>query len=137
MPWQIACQRSKPADGVGKGQQGAPGNTGPGLLASAASALGTAGRIAADAGANLAKGTAEVAKGKAVSLREAAAERIADTVGGKIAAAIREQGSTVMSAQPAPTFSDNSLAAGSSDDDLKSEVAAFANRDQGRNGTTA
>ena len=76
-----------------------------------------------------------------MSLREAASERIADTVGGKIAAAIREQGSssadTVMSAQPAPTFSDNSLAAGSSDDDLKSEVAAFANRDQGRNGTTA
>ena len=135
----------KPADGAGKeqqgGQQGTPGSTGPGLLASAASALGTAGRIAADAGANLAKGTAEVAKGKAVSLREAASERIADTVGGKIAAAIREQGSssadTVTSAQPAPTFSDNSLAAGSSDDDLKSEVAAFANRDQGRNGTTA
>lgn len=144
---KAAKNEPKPADGAGKGQQGgqqdAPGSTGPGLLASAASALGTAGRIAADAGANLAKGTAEVAKGKAVSLREAAAERIADTVGGKIAAAIREQGSssgdTVADApaQPAPTFSDNSLAAGSSDDDLKSEVAAFANRDQGRNGTTA
>ena len=91
----------------------------------------------------MAKGTVEVAKGKAVSLREAASERIADTIGGKIAAAIREQGSssadTVTDApvQAAPTFSDNSLAAGSSDDDLKSEVAAFANRDQGRNGTTA
>lgn len=144
---KAAKNESKPADGAGKGQQGgqqdAPGSTGPGLLASAASAFGTAGRIAADACANLAKGTAEVAKGKAVSLREAAAERIADTVGGKIAAAIREQGNssadTVADAptQPAPTFSNNSLAADSSDADLKSEVAAFANRNQGRNGTTA
>lgn len=140
---QAAKNEPKPAGGAGQGQQDAPGSTGPGLLASAASALGTAGRIAADAGANLAKGTAEVAKGKAVSLREAAAERIADTIGGKIAAAIREQGNSSADmvadapAQPAPTFSDNSLAAGSSDDDLKSEVAAFANRDQGRNGTTA
>ena len=140
---KAAKNEPKPADVAGKGQQGAPGSTGPGLLASAASALGTAGRIAADASANLAKGTAEVAKGKAVSLREAAGERIADTIGGKIAAAIREQGSSSADtvadapAHPAPTFSDNSLAAGSSDADLKSEVAAFANRDQGRNGTTA
>jgi len=137
---KTAKNEPKPTSGAG---QGAPGSTGSGLLASAASALGTAGRIAADAGANLAKGTVEVAKGKAVSLREAAGERIADTIGGKIAAAIREQGSssadTVTDApvQAAPTFSNNSLAAGSSDDDLKSEVAAFANRDQGRNGTTA
>jgi type IV secretion system protein VirB6/type IV secretion system protein TrbL len=140
---KAAKNEPKPADVAGKGQQGAPGSTGPGLLASAASALGTAGRIAADASANLAKGTAEVAKGKAVSLREAAGERIADTIGGKIAAAIREQGSSSADtvadapAHPAPTFSDNSLAAGSSDANLKSEVAAFANRDQGRNGTTA
>ena len=45
---KAAKNEPKPADGAGKGQQGgqqdAPGSTGPGLLASAASALGTAGR---------------------------------------------------------------------------------------------
>ena len=78
----------------GAGQQGgaAPSSTGPGLLASAASALGTAGRIAADTGANLAKGATDVAKAKAASIRDAALERIADTTGGKIAAAIKAQG---------------------------------------------
>jgi type IV secretion system protein TrbL len=153
---QAAKNEPKPAGGAAQQgeQQGSPGSTGPGMLASAgaalgaagrsaASALGTAGRIAADTGANLAKGTAEVAKAKAASLREAAAERIADTTGGKIAAAIRAQGSSSADTaadapvQPAPTFGDNSLAAGSSDADPKSEVAAFANRDQGRDGTTA
>ncbi|WP_134586075.1 P-type conjugative transfer protein TrbL, partial [Pseudomonas aeruginosa] len=71
------------------GQQAAPGSTGPGLLASAAAALGTAGRVTADAGANLVQGVGEVAKAKAASIRDAAVERIADTTGGKIAAAIR------------------------------------------------
>lgn len=138
-----AKNEPKPAGGAGQGQQAAPGSTGPGLLASAASALGTAGRIAADAGANLAKGTADVAKAKAASLREAAAERIADTTGGKIAAAIKAQGSgtaeniDVPDQQPAPSFGDNSLAGGPADADPESEVAAFANREQGRDGTTA
>lgn len=120
----------------GAGQQGgaAPGSTG--LLASAASALGTAGRIAADTGANLAKGTTEVAKAKAASIRDAALERIADTTGGKIAAAIKAQGSGGADqihtpAQPAPTFGGDSLAAGSRDADLEPEVAAFVNRDEG------
>ena len=144
---KAAKNEPKPAGGAGQGQQGgqqaAPGSTGPGLLASAASALGTAGRIAADAGANLAKGTADVAKAKAASLREAAAERIADTTGGKIAAAIKAQGSgtaeniDVPDQQPAPSFGDNSLAGGPADADPESEVAAFANREQGRDGTTA
>jgi type IV secretion system protein TrbL len=120
----------------GAGQQGgaAPGSTG--LLASAASALGTAGRIAADTGANLAKGTTGVAKAKAASIRDAALERIADTTGGKIAAAIKAQGSGGADqidtpAQPAPTFGGDSLAAGSRDADPESEVAAFVNRDDG------
>ena len=140
---KAAKNEPKPAGGAGQGQQAAPGSTGPGLLASAASALGTAGRIAADAGANLAKGTADVAKAKAASLREAAAERIADTTGGKIAAAIKAQGSgtaeniDVPDQQPAPSFGDNSLAGGPADADPESEVAAFANREQGRDGTTA
>jgi len=123
----------------GASQQGsaAPGSTaGTGLLASAASALGTAGRIAADAGANLAKGTADVAKAKAASLRDAAIDRIADTTGGKIAAAIKAQGiggadQIDTPAQPAPTFGGDSLAAASRE-------AAFANKNKDDdNGDTA
>ena len=63
--------------------------------------------------------------------------------GGKIAAAIKAQGSgtaeniDVPDQQPAPSFGDNSLAGGPADADPESEVAAFANREQGRDGTTA
>lgn len=35
------------------------------------------------------------------------------------------------------SFGDNSLAGGPADADPESEVAAFANREQGRDGTTA
>ena len=134
--------KTDPKSGDAGGQTGAPGSTGPGLLASAASALGTASRVAADTGANLARGTADVAKAKAASIRDAALERIADTTGGKIAAAIKAQGSGGADqidspAQPTPTFGGDNLAAGSRDADPESEVAAFANRDQGRDGTTA
>ena len=118
------------------GQTGAPGSTGPGLLASAVSALGTASRVATDTGANLAKGAAEVAKNKAASIRDAAVERIADTTGGKIAAAIKAQGNGGAEqidtpSQSAPKFGGDSQAAGSPDADLESEVAAFVNRDEG------
>ncbi|HFI1300722.1 P-type conjugative transfer protein TrbL [Escherichia coli] len=129
---------SKKAQG---GQQAAPGSTGPGLLASAASALGTAGRVTADAGANLMQGVGEVAKAKAVSIRDAAAERIADTTGGKIAAAIRAIRAIRASAESdqagaveaVPTFGGNNLAgADSAAADPDDEVAAFANREHGK-----
>ena len=112
------------------GQQAAPGSTGPGLLASAASALGTAGRVTADAGANLMQGVGEVAKAKAVSIRDAAAERIADTTGGKIAAAIRASAESDQAGavEAVPTFGGNNLAGADPDD----EVAAFANREHGK-----
>lgn len=111
------------------GQQAAPGSTGPGLLASAASALGTAGRVTADAGANLMQGVGEVAKAKAASIRDAAVERIADTTGGKIATAIRASAEKDQAAaESVPTFGDNNLAGADSHD----EVAAFANREHGK-----
>ena len=112
------------------GQQAAPGSTGPGLLASAASALGTAGRVTADAGANLMQGVGEVAKAKAASIRDAAAERIADTTGGKIAAAIRASAESDQAGavEAVPTFGGNNLAGADPDD----EVAAFANREHGK-----
>ena len=111
------------------GQQAAPGSTGPGLLASAASALGTAGRVTADAGASLMQGVGEVAKAKAASIRDAAVERIADTTGGKIAAAIRASAEKDQAAaESVPTFGGNNLAGADSHD----EVAAFANREHGK-----
>ena len=117
------------------GQQAAPGSTGPGLLASAAAALGTAGRVTADAGANLVQGVGEVAKAKAASIRDSAMERIADTTGGKIAAAIRASAESdqAAAAESVPTFSGNNLAgADSAAADPDDEVAAFANREHGK-----
>lgn len=106
-------------------QQNAPGSTaGNGFLASAAKAAGTAGKIAADAGANLAKGTVDVAKDKASSIKESAMERIADTTGGKIATAINEQD---RGKDNGITFDGNSLASAVSVD-AESEIAAFRDR---------
>jgi len=126
---------SKGGDEAGSKKQAAPGSTGPGLLASAASALGTAGRVTADAGANLMQGVGEVAKAKAASMRDAAAERIADTTGGKIAAAIRASAESDQAAavEAVPTFGGNNLAgADSAAADPDDEVAAFANREHGK-----
>jgi type IV secretion system protein TrbL len=112
----------------------------PSILASVAKAAGTAGRIAADATANLAQGVTEVAKAKAASMTDAAMERIAETTGGKIAAAINEQSSSanvmdmrVPQQQTNPTFGNNSLASAESiAADPESEVAAFRDRDNNR-----
>jgi hypothetical protein len=94
---------------------------------------GKAGLIAADAAANLAKGTAQVAKEKMASIKEGATDRIAETLGGKIAAAIKAgnaQDQTGATIESVPTFEGNNLAgAGTSDVDAAAEVAAFANRD--------
>jgi type IV secretion system protein TrbL len=106
-------------------QQNAPSSTaGNGFLASAAKAASTAGKIAADAGANLAKGTIDVAKDKASSIKESAMERIADTTGGKIATAINEQD---RGKDNGITFGGNSLASAVSVD-AESEIAAFRDR---------
>ncbi len=120
------------------GQQAAPGSTGPGLLASAAAALSTAGRVTADAGANLMQGVGEVAKAKAASIRDAVVERIADTTGGKIAVAIRASAESDQAAavESVPTFGGNNLAgADSAAADPDDEVAAFANREHGKSET--
>ena len=93
------------------------------------SALGTAGRIAADTAANLAKGSWDVAKERASAGAEAAQDRLSQTVGGKVAAAIKAQGTSTASteqARPEAIFDGNSLS-GASDTavDAESEVAAF------------
>ncbi|MBV6831288.1 P-type conjugative transfer protein TrbL [Xanthomonas euvesicatoria] len=107
-------------DAAPRGQGAAP-QRGAGALAAAAKA----GRITADAGVILAKGIGEVAKQKASSIGAAAKDRISQTTGGKIAAAIRAQGSAAQ--QPQPTFGENSLG-GSDAPDPVSEVAAFAQK---------
>jgi len=71
----------------------------------------------ADAGANLAAGTAAVAKEKASSIKDAAKARIADTTGGKIAAAIQSLGSDKglskdAAADTSPDFAGDSLSQG-------------------------
>jgi type IV secretion system protein VirB6/type IV secretion system protein TrbL len=107
----------------------------------AGTALGTAGRIAVDAGANLAKGAAAVAKARAAGVRAKVSERIANTTGGQIAAAIRTMGGASNGPAPVPQqsspASSNNGPASGSDADLQSEVAAFVNRGHGNNGTTA
>jgi len=121
-------------------QQGKPESTGLGFLASAAKAVGTAGRITADAGMNMAKGAAEVAKDKGTSIKEAAMERIAETTGGMIATAIRGKENSApetdtevpqQSVESADlTFDENSLASANFNSvDPESEVAAFRDRD--------
>jgi type IV secretion system protein TrbL len=81
--------------------------------------------------ANLAQGIGDVAKAKGASIRDAAAGRIADTTGGKIAAAIRASSQIGQAAEGVPSFGDNSLAgADSAAAEPDDEVAAFANRDK-------
>lgn len=135
---QAAGKDSRPSGGAGQGQQTSPGATGNDGLASA---LGAAGRIAADTGANLARGTAEVARAKGESLLGAVQTRIAATTGGKIAAAIRAHDSAASQAfeatpagPVAPTFDGNSLQAAATEADPESEVAAFASRPPYRDG---
>lgn len=83
-------------------------------------ALTTAAKFSADVGANLAQGAQAVAKQKGGSFKQAVQGRIDETLGGKVAAAIRSGRQT-----PAPEylFDNNSLA--SSEVDAASEVAAF------------
>jgi type IV secretion system protein TrbL len=101
---------------------GAPSQQGPSMLSSAASALGMASRVAVDAGATLARGSASVAKEKAGEIRDAAMARISETAGGRVAAAIRESSATAP-----PEFGGDSLA-GSDAAALNGEVAAFVDR---------
>ena len=87
------------------------------------SAVAKVGKVAAGTVANLAQGTWDVAKAKAGEMGDAAMDRIGETTGGKIAAAIKARG------DQKPAFGSDSLA--KADDqsvDAESEVAAFRDR---------
>lgn len=104
------------------GSSGSSGTSSKG--AGGGSGMAKAGRIAADATANLTKGAAGVAKNKIMA-------SISQTTGGKIASAIKNQGSgTLEQTEASPTFNENSISASDSQElDAESEVAAFRDRD--------
>lgn len=107
---------------TGGGSSGAaPGEVKSGGSRAAAVAA-KVGRVAAGTAANLAQGSWDVAKAKAGSIKDAAMDRIGETTGGKIAAAIK----TMDNQEPA--FGGDSLS-GTND-----EVSAFVNKAQGDTG---
>lgn len=108
--------------GSGSSSGGAPGEQKSGGMASVAAKVG---RVAAGTAANLAQGSWDVAKAKAGEVKDAALDRIGETTGGKIAAAIKA------SDNQEPAFSGDSLGAGNGGSNANDEVAAFTNRTNG------
>ncbi|MDB5890173.1 MAG: trbL [Polaromonas sp.] len=114
---------------------GGPGSSlAPGEQRATGSMLGRAASIAAGTAGNLALGTWDVAKAKASNMRESAFDRINDTTGAKIAAAIRAREAAERapssSAQADMAFNNNELSAGKGQAEPPdaSEVADFVNR---------
>ena len=112
-----------PGSGAG---EGSPGDVKKGEKLAAASAMAArAGKVAAGTAANLAVGSWDVAKGKAANLKAGSIERIGETTGGKIAAAVEARGAM----EKAAKFDDDSLAAAADKAvDAQAEVAAFRDR---------
>ena len=102
--------------------------SGPSSSGKTGSAPGKTARVVGRTVANLAAGAWDVAKSKANDMRDSAAERVADTTGGKIAAAIKARGA-VQSKPAANSFDGDSLSAGKQPVDADAEVAAFRDRD--------
>ena len=103
----------------------APGEVKPGGMSAA---LVTAGKIAADATANLAQGAWSVAKDAAKERMDTAKERIGVTTGGKIAAAIRGQGAEPTAGDSGPTPTPSSEPAHTSGGGVGAALRAAANR---------
>ncbi len=119
-------ESSKSSSGAGSGSgDKAAGGKASRLAAAAGAMAAKAGRIAAGTATNLAQGSYDVAKERALEIKESAKERIAGTTGGKIAAAIdaRRQAAEMAGTAPA-TFEGNSLA-GARSAEAEEEIAAF------------
>ena len=106
------------SDGVSSQSESTSGSQG----GSIGSALAKAGRIAADASVNFARGTGDVAKEKASNRLDAIKERVSGTIGGQIASAIKAH-------ESGPSFEENSIS-GETKVDAEEEVAAFTNKDK-------
>ena len=101
-------------------QGGTPGEVPSGSMVSAVAKVG---KVAAGTAANLAQGTWDVAKTKTGEMKDAAMDRISETTGGKIAAAIKAR------SDQKPAFDGDSLARTEDKSvDAESEVAAFRDR---------
>jgi len=116
--------------------RGGSGNSSGSGSALASAMDGSMGRVAANTVANLAQGTWDVAKAKASDMRDAAMDRVSETTGGKIAAAIEARDAAPGSgSNQSSTFANNSLSSGSTSagsnqsSDAASEVASFRDRD--------
>lgn len=119
------------ADGKAAGGDdgGSPGEVKPSRPLSAAGALAAkAGRIAAGTAANLAQGSYSVAKERALEIKDGLKERIADTTGGRIAAAIQARQAATSAGSESATFEENSLSGGSKSAEAAEEIAAFRDR---------
>ncbi|VWD28920.1 putative plasmid conjugal transfer protein [Burkholderia contaminans] len=91
--------------------------------------MSNAGRFAADMGANLATGVGQVATDKAASMMESGKERVAQTMGGKIASEIRGDSDFRELAGASTTrFAGDSVGGTDQVTPTNDEVAAFVNR---------
>ena len=114
--------------GSASGDAGSPGEVKPRRPMSAAGALAAkAGRIAAGTAVNLAQGSYDVAKDRALGIKDSMKERIADTTGGRIAAAIQARQAATSSGGESATFEENSLS-GAKSAEAAEEIAAFRDR---------
>jgi len=117
----------------GAGSGTAPSEVKSGAAMAAVGAMAAkVGKVAGGTAANLAQGTWDVAKAKASDIRESAMDRIGETTGGKIAAAVKTRGQQSGHAGEAAQFDENSLSSGAKTDGMDSESAAeiaeFVNR---------
>lgn len=119
---------SNSSSGQASTASGSSGGTSQGTPAFSASPSSKAGRIAAGTVVNLARGTWAVAKAKAATTKESAVNRIAETTGGKIAAAIKAHNPVPTSEGDSSHFGDDSLAKGNSVPDVDDEITAFRDR---------
>ena len=97
-------------------------------MAAAGAIAAKVGKAAAGTAVNLAQGSWDVAKAKAVDMKDSAMERIGGTTGGKIAAAIKAREAASKEDGDGALFGENSLSAGSRSADAESEIAAFRDR---------
>jgi type IV secretion system protein TrbL len=119
-------------ESAGKGADSEPGSSAGakprGPLAAAGALAAKASRLAGGTAVNLAHGSYDVAKEAAAGLNERTRERIGETTGGKIAAAIIARESAVVSGGDAPQFNDDSLSASSQSAEAQAEIASFRDK---------
>lgn len=123
-----AASSSRSKEGSAANMGNAPGEVKSGVGLEAAAKVG---KVVAGTATNFAQGAWDVTKAKASDVKDAAMDRISETTGGKIAAAINARNAAPdASSSTFPAFDDNSLSAGTSKSaDPASEVAAFRDRD--------